>query len=127
MMNDSSTRRLALERAVLDLAAESGFELPFSYPSYLRSDNGEDAAVVIEPKWIQLWHADDVIDLNRTYHLQLWYPGLFGIGSNGAGEVIAPDTRTGPPYPVVMAPSTDLALSVGAAAQFHKGSTVFAA
>jgi hypothetical protein len=104
MAADSTTQRLALEQAVVELCAASGLDLPPSYLSYLRSNNAEDADVVVEPQWIQLWRAEDVMDLNRTYHLPDWYPGLFGIGSNGAGEVIALDTRVGPPFPVVMAP-----------------------
>jgi hypothetical protein len=51
-----------------------------------------------------LWPAEEVVDYNQGYEVEMNIPGFFGFGSNGGGELFAFDTRQGKPWPVVMVP-----------------------
>jgi hypothetical protein len=90
--------------AVAALSAASGIKLPEEYLALLRLSNGGDGPLSVEPGWFQLWPVDEVLALNRSYRVHEYLPGLFGFGSNGGGELLALDTRRGPPWPVVMVP-----------------------
>ena len=42
--------------------------------------------------------------MNRDFGIPESLPGFFGFGSNGGGELLALDVRSGPPHKVVMVP-----------------------
>lgn len=90
--------------AVAALSADSGIELPEGYLALLRLSNGGEGPLCVEPGWFQLWPVEEVLPSNRGYRVNEYVPSLFGFGSNGGGELLAFDTRRGPPWPVVMAP-----------------------
>lgn len=90
--------------AVAALCAGAGIKLPEAYLTLLRLSNGGEGPLGVEPGWFQLWPAEEVLELNRGYQVNEYVPGLFGFGSNGGGELLAFDTRRGPPWPIVMAP-----------------------
>ena len=58
------------------------------YTFYGRSDGGE-GELGTEPGWFALWRAEDILARNREYDIPTQYPGYFGFGSNGAGELLA--------------------------------------
>jgi hypothetical protein len=78
--------------------------LPSAYLAFLRSGGGGEGDLGIEPGWIQFWPAEQVVDLNRGYQVELNLPGFFGFGSNGGGEMFAFDMRRGGDPQVVMVP-----------------------
>jgi hypothetical protein len=90
--------------AIVALSAESGIDLPEDYLDFLRLGNGGEGPLDVEPGWFQIWPAEQVLALNREHRVQDLVPGLFGFGSNGGGELIAFDTRSNPPWNVVMVP-----------------------
>jgi len=49
--------------------------------------------------------------MNSAYGVGEFAHGLWGFGSNGGGELLALDVRGGEPYPVVMVPFIEMALS----------------
>ena len=53
---------------------------------------------------VSTWPAEEVIALNKSYEVEQNVPGFFGIGSNGGGELLAFDARSGKPWEVVMIP-----------------------
>jgi hypothetical protein len=99
-----SAPRAALER----LSREAGITLPPNYLDLLAISNGGEGDLAVEPGWVALWPAESVLELNQRYELASFVPGLFGIGSNGGGELIALDARHGVPFPVVCLPFAPL-------------------
>jgi hypothetical protein len=94
----------ASESSLQDLRKRAPAGLPDAYFMLLRFSNGGEGDLGIEPGWFCPWPADEVLKRNRDNEIADNMPGLFGFGSNGAGELIAFDLRHGPPWPVVMAP-----------------------
>jgi hypothetical protein len=90
--------------AITALRAQSGLDLPPAYLAFLERSNGGDGELGIEPGWVSLWPAEEVVGLNRNYQEEQWIPGFFGFGSNGGGELLAFDTRTPHPWKVYMIP-----------------------
>ena len=67
-----------------------------SYFSLLRYSNGGEGPLPVHPLWLCLHPAEQVIENAREGIFS--FPGMFVIGSNGAGEAIAFDLRgTGSP------------------------------
>jgi len=80
------------------------FELPDLYIEFLFATNGGEGDLGVQPGWLELWAAEDVSSHNRGYEVAESLPGLFGFGSNGAGELLAFDIRGVKPWPIVMVP-----------------------
>ena len=97
--------------AIDQLRAHVPFELPATYMQLLAASNGGEGDLGVEPGWIQVWPAEAVIENNGSYAIPDGAPGLFGFGSSGGGELLAFDTRTGPPHPIVMVPFIPLGLA----------------
>jgi len=98
----------ASPEVVGQLSKESPVSLPGEYLSLLRFSNGGEGKLAVEPGWFVFWKAEDVIANNLGYHLPECLPGFFGFGSNGGGELLAFDTRSRKPWPVVMVPFNPL-------------------
>jgi hypothetical protein len=90
--------------AVQRLVAESKAELPEDYIALLYYSNGGERELGVEPGWFQLWPAEKVIEFNQGYEAETNVPGFFGFGSNGGGEMLAFDMRSGEPWKIVMIP-----------------------
>ena len=63
--------------------------LPESYIDFLKSLNDAKGDLPVQPLWFQLWQIDQLVQANQDYEVQIYLPNYFGIGSNGAGELIA--------------------------------------
>jgi hypothetical protein len=85
--------------------------LPSAYLEFLQSTGGGEGDLGVEPGWIQFWPAEQLIDLNRSYEVELNLPGFFGFGSNGGGELFAFDMRGDGEPQVVMVPFIPMAAS----------------
>jgi hypothetical protein len=94
----------APERAILDLIAGAGIPLPSDYVTFLAESNGGEGELRVQPYWLILWPAEEVLGNNDGYQVKQWVPGLFAIGSSGGGEMFAFDCRGGEPYPIVYVP-----------------------
>lgn len=63
---------------------------PSEYLAYL--EKGSDVASTKgEPGFFQLWHPDEVEELNESYRVAEYAPGFLGFGSDGGGEMLAFD------------------------------------
>lgn len=84
------TRKPGAPPEVLDaLRSECSIRLPEElYAFYGRSDGG-DGELGVEPGWFSLWRAEDILERNADYGVAQQYPGYFGFGSNGGGELLA--------------------------------------
>ena len=94
----------AEKAALARLQEQAGVRLPIGYLDQLATSNGGEGDLAVEPRWISIWPAEEVVALNAGYRLAEFLPGFFGFGSNGGGELLALDTRGPEPFPVVMVP-----------------------
>src|SRR5687768_3466863 len=76
----------ATKAAMQQLVKSAGVELPADYLTSLHGSSGGEGSLGIEPGWITLWPAQEVIAANRDYRVSEFLPGFFGIGSSGGGE-----------------------------------------
>jgi len=83
----------ASEDSIRALKNNCEWDLPADYLSFLRLSNGGDGELGIDPGWFQIWPAEEVLPLNEGYEIHTNIPGFFGFGSNGAGELLAFETR----------------------------------
>ena len=79
----ASTEALASLRTVL---AKSP---PESYFAFLTRANGGEG--FIGDRYVQLWRAEELAEMNRAYKTAEFFPNLFFIGSDGGGEAYAFD------------------------------------
>lgn len=90
--------------------ATSGLSLPLDYLEFLKRSNGGEG--FIGPNsYVILWKLNDLIDLNRSYQVAEYAPGLFVFGSDGGGEAYAFDMRPSLPT-IVSIPFVGMDLSV---------------
>lgn len=66
--------------------------LPVEYNDYLKDgpDAGETTGL---PGYFQLWSAEEIDELNRSYGVAEYAPGFVGFGSDGGGEMLAFDSK----------------------------------
>lgn len=95
---------LASPAALQALAAECGLSLPADYLEFLGLCNGGDGFLAVQPCYLRLWQAEEVIGNNRDYQMPEFVPGFFGFGDAGGGEFFAFDTRGAQPWPIVSIP-----------------------
>lgn len=72
----------------------SNMKLPAEYKKFLKLTNGGEGFVGANSYAI-LWPLEDLIELNKSYNVNEYAPGLVIFGSNGGGEAYAFDTRSG--------------------------------
>ncbi len=94
----------ASDEAIQSLLESSTHKLPQEYLALLKISNGGEGELGIEPGWLQLWPAEQVIEHNQGYEVQNRVPGFFGFASSGGGELLAFDTRAEQPWKIYMIP-----------------------
>jgi hypothetical protein len=63
--------------------------LPESYFAFLIRANGGEG--FIGDRYVRLWRAEELAEMNRAYKTEEFFPDFFFIGSNGGGEAYAFD------------------------------------
>ena len=63
--------------------------LPESYFAFLTHANGGEG--FIGDRYVRLWRAEELAEMNRAYKTEEFFPDFFFIGSNGGGEAYAFD------------------------------------
>ncbi|TPN79531.1 SMI1/KNR4 family protein [Mesorhizobium sp. CU2] len=91
----------ASEAAIGKLWGVSPMVLPQSYFSFLVLSNGGEGPLPVQPWWFVLDPAEEVIETVQAGRFKEFFPGLFVIGGNGAGQAIAFDLRSDGSCPVV--------------------------
>lgn len=57
--------------------------------AFLQRANGGEG--FLGERYVRLWKADELIEVNRGYNVAEFFPNLFFIGTNGGGEAYAFD------------------------------------
>lgn len=94
--------------AIRRLEVESGLNLPVEYEGFLRQQNGGEG--FIGSAYAMLWRAEELVEMNKSYHVNEYAPGLLLFGSDGGGEAFGFDTRTDA-KPIVSVPFVGMALN----------------
>ena len=89
------------EDVIRKVLASCTYSLPSDYVNFLRLSNGGEGPLPVSPLWFQLWRAEELLDFNKGYGRDEFYPELFLIGSSGGGSLIAFELLPKHPWPVV--------------------------
>lgn len=68
-----------------------GVALPESYIEFLKKHDGGEG--FIGDSYIIFWKAEELIDFNREYEVEIYAPGIFLFASNGGREGYGFDTE----------------------------------
>jgi hypothetical protein len=85
----------ATASALANLRKTVPVELPEEFYLFYSRSNGGAGELGIWPGWFALWKAEDILSLNDDYGVATEYPGYFGFGSNGGGELLAFEVNAG--------------------------------
>ncbi|WP_241495276.1 SMI1/KNR4 family protein [Pseudomonas mediterranea] len=70
--------------ALRGLSSHLGAALPKSYMDFLKHHNGGEG--FIGNNYIIFWKAEELVDFNREYEVEIYAPGIFLFASSGGGE-----------------------------------------
>ena len=101
----------ASQAMLMELRQIAPLGIPESYFSLLAFSNGGEGPLQVQPLWLQLNPAEEVIRMMQEGDYREFFPELFVIGSNGGGEAIAFDMRGQTPSPLVAFDMTNVDLS----------------
>jgi len=107
-LGHSVIHEAASSNAITDLEQKIGKAFPALYSELMRRTNGVEG-FLSEVNYLLLWNIEQLVELNESYGVQEFAPGLFLIGSNGGDAAYAFDTRSDP-MPVVEVPFIGLSL-----------------
>lgn len=101
----------ASSAALAQLRAVAPAELPESYFSLLTFSNGGEGPLAVQPFWLCLYLAEEVVQIEQDGDFKEFFDSFFVIGGNGGGEAVAFDLRESTPYPLVAFDMTNIDLS----------------
>ena len=99
----------AVVRAIGQVEASSGLNLPEDYKEFLREADGGEGFV--GNAYLILWTAEELLAGNQGYGVEERAPGLFLFGCDGGGEGLAFDARS-QAKPIVIVPLVGMELKV---------------
>ena len=67
--------------------------LPADYVAYLEGDGVSEGTTEGMPGYFQLWHPDEIEEMNQKIGVWTMAPGFLGFGSDGGGELLAFDKK----------------------------------
>jgi hypothetical protein len=85
----------ASRQALASLRAGLSKPLPERYMVFLGRANGGEG--FIGERYVRLWRAEELIEVNRGYNVAEFFPNLFLIGTDGGGEAYAFDVSVNDP------------------------------
>lgn len=80
------------EELVKQIQQELGFSFPQDYVDFITCSNGAEGW--IGSSYLALWPIEEIASTTRNTGFAKFDPGVFLIGSDGAGEAYAFDTRS---------------------------------
>lgn len=101
-----SRREKELNEVVESIENRLGFTFPEDYKEYLLNYQGFEGSIGEE--YVILWDLNDLLEQNEEYFILENLPATVGIGSNGAGELIALERKDENEFRVVLTPFIDL-------------------
>lgn len=114
MINGWQSAEGADSEDLAKMVAASRMTLPDDYLSFLRVSNGGQGPLPVEPFWLALDSVDTVTNTLADGTFTEFFPSFIVIGSNGAGEGIAFDFRSGRDAGVVYFDMTNIDLAESA-------------
>ena len=104
----------ASPEAIALLKSFAPVDLPESYFSFLSFSNGGEDPLAVQPFWLCLYPAEEVVEIEKGGVFREFFEKLFVIGGNGGGEAVAFDLRVRERCPLVSfdMTNTNLAESV---------------
>ncbi|AMM50711.1 hypothetical protein TH61_05315 [Rufibacter sp. DG15C] len=100
-------RRTGLANSTIEeVEVKTGISLPKDYTDFLTNYQGFEK--LIGEEYVQLWDLEDLVEQNEGYLILENLPATIGIGSNGAGELIALERVNEEEVKVVLTPFVDL-------------------
>jgi hypothetical protein len=94
----------AAPEALRALVDGAGLSLPSDYLAFLSRSNGGDGFLDVQPCYLRLWPAEEILANNRDYAILEHMPGYFAFGDAGGEEFFAFDTRQPGPWKVYSIP-----------------------
>ena len=88
---------------------EARLRLPEDYAEFLQEMDGGEGFV--GNAYVILWRVGELLEMNKSYQVADYAPGLFLFGSDGGGEAFAFDTRSDA-KPVVSVPFVGMELKL---------------
>jgi len=79
----------ASPEALASLRGGLAKNLPENYFDFLTRANGGEG--FIGDRYVQLWRAEELVEMNRAYKTAEFFPNFFFVGSDGGGEAYAFD------------------------------------
>lgn len=108
---DNLSRRPAATGVLIERTGEQlGARLPGEYIDFLKLTNGAEGFVGPN-SYVMLWCVEELAELNQSYEVQNYVPGLLLFGSDGGGEAYGFDMRN-PGWPIVQVPFIGMAWDV---------------
>jgi hypothetical protein len=92
---------------IQQLETEASLRLSEVYANFLQEVDGGEG--FIGSAYLMLWRAGELLEMNKTYQVSEYAPGLFLLGSDGGGEAFAFDTRS-ETKPIVSVPFVGMEL-----------------
>lgn len=97
------TTDIDIQQVELDL----NVTLPHDYKQFLLWSNGGEG--YIGSNYFSFWTIQELKELNASYRINHYLPGILGVGTDGGGECYALDFRSDPSAPAfVRVPLGDL-------------------
>jgi hypothetical protein len=93
MIDGLELRKAATIDAINNFENSSGINLPNEYKAFLKTTNGGEGFIG-KNSYVMLWAVEELLELNESYAVDEFAPGLLIFGSNGGGEAYAFDTRS---------------------------------
>jgi hypothetical protein len=100
----------ATAQALAALAAGSGLPLPADYLATLARSNGGDGFLDVQPCYLRLWPAEEVLANNQDYAIGEHLPGFFAFGDAGGEGIFPFYTRSPGPWKVYSIPYVPMEL-----------------
>ncbi len=83
----------ASDAEIKGLVDNTKFDLPAEYIEFLKTHNGGNGDLPVQPCWYELWPASEVVENNENYEVVKCLPEFLALGSNQGGELLYIDYR----------------------------------
>lgn len=93
MIKNLAFRSPVSDDVIDNFEKSSKLNLPSDYKMFLKITNGGEGFIG-DNSYVMFWPLKDLNDLNDSYEVDEFAPGLLLFGSNGGGEAFAFDTRS---------------------------------
>ena len=109
LLKNASLNEGAGEKLIAEAEVTAGLLFPEDYKALLKHSNGCEG-FLSDGSYVVIWPVDQVVELNDSYSIKEFAPGVLLFGTNGADDGYGFDTRASN-FPVVSVPLVGMRLS----------------